>query len=192
LRLAPLALLAAAALGCAASPPRPAVSARPLRNQLERFFPLVDRHIYTYQTVRGSAGRPEMFMVRVRRPSPEKAELHTGSRTRSLTLGDDFIRRDDGGFVLRAPLGKGASWRGDRGDVRVVDAASRVSVPAGTYEGCVRTVEEVGGDARGTITTEFCPEVGIALMTVEEWVGAAVTTERVELRSFGAPLDIGR
>jgi hypothetical protein len=183
--------LATAALilcSCAGTP-SPSLAPRDTRSQVERLFPLLDGYIYTYQNSGQSAG-VDMFMIRVRRTSSTTAQLVTGSNVRMLTISADHVRRDGGGFVLRAPLQKGASWQGDKGIVRVVDTGVQVKVPAGSYLGCVQVVEEVGGDARGTITTFFCPEVGIARMRVQQWQGAEELTQTTELRSFGPPMDL--
>lgn len=155
---------------------------------MEHFFPLTDGTIYTYQTETDRG--PDMFMVRVRRVGSDSALLLTGSNVRSLTIKPDSIHRAGGGFVLQAPLSKGTSWQGDRGTVRVVDDNHQVTVPAGSFKGCVLTVEEIGGDARGRITTSFCPEVGIVRMVVEEWHGADQASQTIELRSFGPPTDL--
>lgn len=155
---------------------------------VERFFPLANDTIFTYQTV--SDHGPEMFMVRVRRLGPETAQLLTGSSVRVLSIKPDSIHRAGGGFVLQAPLVKGTSWQGDRGTVRVVDDNHQLTVPAGSFKGCVQTVEEIGGDARGRVTTWYCPEVGIARMVVEEWRGADQAAQIVELKAFGPPTDL--
>jgi hypothetical protein len=133
-----------------------------------------------------------MFMVRVKRVGPTIAQLLTGSSLRLLSIGPDFVRREGAGIVLRTPLKVGETWQGDKGVVKIVDANVEVKVTAGTYKDCVQTVEEVGGDARGKITTFFCPDVGIARMQVEEWHGADHFTQLMELRSFGPPMDLAK
>lgn len=175
-----------ATLSCGGSQPHPKDAARVAG--VERFFPLVDGTIYTYQSVTDHG--PDMFMVRVRRVGPDTAQLLTGSSVRSLSIKADSIHRAGGGFVLQAPLSKGSSWRGDRGTVRILEDDHQVTVPAGSFKGCLLTVEEIGGDARGRISTSFCPEVGIVRMIVEEWRGADQVSETVELRAFGPPTDL--
>jgi len=46
------------------------------------------------------------------------------------------------------------------------------------------------GDARGRITTSYCPEVGIVSLLVEEWHGADQISQLTELRAFGPPTDL--
>ncbi|HQP34228.1 MAG TPA: hypothetical protein PLI95_03585 [Polyangiaceae bacterium] len=155
---------------------------------VERYFPLIDGTIYTYQAQ--TPHGPEAFMIRVRRVGPDTAQLRTDAGLRTLAVRSDSIQRAGGGFVLRAPLQKGASWQGDKGVVRVIDDNQRITVPAGTFQGCLQTVEEVGGDARGRITTSYCPEVGIVSLLVEEWHGADQISQLTELRAFGPPTDL--
>ncbi|MBI5531992.1 MAG: hypothetical protein HY898_04705 [Deltaproteobacteria bacterium] len=190
LRAATIALLVSIACGCGAATPQAAAPADN-RSEVERYFPLIDRTIFTYQTSTGSSST-EMFMIRVKRVGPKVAQLLTGSSLRVLSIGPDSVRREGAGVVLRAPLKTGETWQGDKGTVRIVDANAEVRVPAGNYKNCVQTVEEVGGDARGKITTFFCPDVGIARMEVEEWHGAEHLTQIMELRSFGPPMDLGK
>jgi len=175
-----------AVLSCGGSQTRARDSAQ--TTGVERFFPLIEGTIYTYQTVTDRG--PDMFMVRVRRLGPASAQLLTGSNVRSLSIKPDSIHRAGGGFVLHAPLSKGTSWQGDRGTVRVIEDNQQVTVPAGAFKGCLLAVEEIGGDARGRISTSFCPEVGIVRMVVEEWQGADQASQIVELRAFGPPTDL--
>jgi hypothetical protein len=175
-------------LGCAA-PSAPLHATTGHRTQMELFFPLHDGHLYTYQLTGGTEA-PEMFMVRVKRLGPSIAQLITGTSVKVLTITPEAVRREGYGTVLQAPLQPGASWQGDKGLVRVAQTDATLEVPAGRFTGCVKTVEEVGGDARGTIETHFCPEVGIARIQVQQWQGDAQASQTVELRSFGAPMDL--
>jgi hypothetical protein len=131
-----------------------------------------------------------MFMVRVRRTGPSSADLRTGATSKTLVFDAVSVRRQGGGILLRAPFDVGASWTGDRGQTRITDVQAVARVPAGTFQSCVKTVEEVGGDARGRITTVYCPDVGITSMQVEQWSGAEQTIETVELRAYGPPMDL--
>jgi hypothetical protein len=62
-----------------------------------------------------------------------------------------------------------------------------VSVPAGSFQGCVTTQEERLGDAPIKMVTTYCPEVGI--VTLEAQAGSRV--ERASLKQFGPPVDLG-
>lgn len=179
-----------AACGSAATPP-PKTEAPPA-TALERYFPLGDGYVYTYDTIRDETGERDTLMLRVERIDTSHARMHTSSGVRELLLSDAAIRREGGGFVLRAPLELGAVWDGDNGgNTRVEAIDAKVSVKAGAFEDCVRTVEEIGGAANGKITSVFCPNVGIAWMLVEESNGGVHAAKRFELRSYGPPVDLG-
>jgi hypothetical protein len=174
---------------CGGSPPAPREPAAPAG--LERFLPLHDKDIYTYETLREDTGARDMFMVRVQRRDPGTADLVSGASVRSLLIEPSAIRRREGGFLLKLPLQVGSEWPGDNGgQTRVVDTNASVDVPAGKFHGCVRTVEEIAAGAKGRITTTYCPLVGIAQMIVEEESEGDHVTQRVSLRAYGAPMDL--
>jgi hypothetical protein len=86
------------------------------------------------------------------------------------------------------PLSAGASWRGDRGSMVVVEAVdAAVEVPAGRFQGCVRTVERRGGDLPLQISTTYCPDVGIVRLDAAR----GMQTEVATLQSFGPPVNLG-
>jgi hypothetical protein len=190
LRAAALAAALALSACSAASPSSPKSGDSP-RTALERYFPLGDDFVYTYDTIREETGERDTLMLRVERLDASRARVHTSSGVRELVLSDTAIQKEGGGFVLRAPLEPGAAWDGDNGGSTRVDAIdANVTVKAGSFTDCVRTVEEIGGAGRGKITSVFCPNVGIAWMLVEEWAGADHAAKRFELRSYGPPVDL--
>jgi hypothetical protein len=66
-------------------------------------------------------------------------------------------------------------------------------VPAGTFTGCLETLEELHGSGPALlrrVTTLFCPDVGIASLYVEAWDEGKHAAERAVLRSFGQPVTI--
>jgi hypothetical protein len=64
----------------------------------------------------------------------------------------------------------------------------RVAVAAGTFEGCIEVLEERSVPVPSTITTTFCPDVGI--VRIETAAEEPPIHERVELRSFGRAIDL--
>ena len=57
-----------------------------------------------------------------------------------------------------------------------------VSVPAGTFVGCLETTETGGqGPTSRVIVTTYCPEVGIVKFSVND----GERQERFELKAFG-------
>jgi hypothetical protein len=144
---------------------------------------------YTYQIDSGPRSA-DMFMVRVRKTSPSSALIRTGSSLRQVAIVGDSLARQGGAALLRLPLEEGNSWQGDKGRIVLKEVHAKVRVTAGTFNDCLKTIEEVGADARGRISTYYCPDVGIALMELEQWDGGREVVEKVQLRSYGPPMDL--
>jgi hypothetical protein len=162
-------------------------TARPI----ERFFPLQDGHVYTYDIVSPPGAPREQFIVRIRRRSADRAEMLTGGAVRQIVLEEDGIRREDAGYVLRVPLRVGATWQGDNGGTATVEATDvEAQVPAGSFKGCVRVVERLTTAERKVITTVLCEGVGIVTMQVQASSGSEQAVQRVELRFYGPPVDL--
>lgn len=187
--------LAFAVAGCAEpAPPPPAVPVSPAAptsgTELEVFFPLVDGHLYTYATESDDeAGR---LVVRARRSGGDRGALITGSTVREFAYVADgvVLERPDASpvYVLKSPLSPGSEWRGEHGGtVAIAEVGATVTVPAGTFERCVKTVERRGGDRPVQVATSFCPEVGIVLLEA----ASGEQLERASLESYGPPVDIG-
>ncbi|NUQ75984.1 MAG: hypothetical protein HUU21_20785 [Polyangiaceae bacterium] len=168
----------------AASRPPHASSGTPL----ERYFPLVDSHIYSYATMT-ETGDPGALVLTARRAFPTHGELRASARARRFTyVPEGVVSADSGAFVLKAPLVPGNSWPGEHGGATRIDAVElSVTVPAGSFAGCVRTVEERGGDVPVRYTTVFCPDIGVVVLEVTSGMGL----ERAELKSYAPPVFIG-
>lgn len=176
---------------CSAPQAKPPVVANEPQG-VERYFPLIDKHLYTYELSRDDTAVKDMLMLRVRRHDATTAALHVNEVVRSLVITPTEIRRESGGVILRAPLQVGATWPGDNGgQTKLVQTDVAIEVPAGKYQGCLRTVEEVGEGTYGRVTTTFCPLVGIVEMLTEERSTRGEVTQRTALRSFGPPVDLG-
>jgi hypothetical protein len=152
---------------------------------VERFFPLRDDTVFAYETSSDS-GEKGLLVLEVRRRRPEAAELIVAGRVQPLTIDETGIRHATGGWILKEPLALGARWKGDFGDVQVTALDRRVTVPAGTFDGCVETVEVISSSAyEKRTTTAFCPDVGIATRRTEAHSDEGSGTESLTLRSFG-------
>lgn len=177
--------------GCGTPASQAQAPEQPQASGVEKFFPLGDGYVYTYETFDDEGRVQDMMLLRVRRPEPGRAELHTASGVRDLSITVDSIRRQRGGFVLRAPLEKGAQWDGDNGGITIVqDVDVKLTVPAGSFHACIQTVEEINGTTRGRITSVYCPTVGLARMTVEQWERGERDSKRFDLRSYGPPVNL--
>lgn len=182
-------LLPAVFSGCGAGPESPQTPRASGTTGVERYFPLGDGYVYTYETTEADQSQ-DMLLLRVKRLDKEHAQLQTASGVRHLIISPNAIRREGSGFVLRGPLDQGASWEGDNGGRTHIEAVNvRVSVPAGNFADCIRTVERIG-QATGKITSVFCDGVGIAEMRVEQWEGATHAVKHFALKAYGPPVDL--
>lgn len=192
----------ASAAGCGAAspsaPPQDVWTAPPVGHpdassglDIERFFPLVDGHIYNYTTM-GESGDTGMLIARVSRTSESSGELRFPSGAKRFEYTPEGVRiasgSGAGAFVLKTPLSAGTAWRGEHGGQARIDAVDvSIQLPAGDFTGCLRTVEERGGDLPARYTTVFCPDVGVVSLEAT----AGMSFERAELKSYAAPVDLG-
>jgi len=172
---------------------QPAVESKPkpaVREGVLHYLPLEHDTVYSYETRLEPYGERGLLVLEVRRRRPELAELVVAGRAQRLNVSASAVELVTGGALLRAPLGEGASWRGDFGRVRVTSTSRSVTVPAGSFRDCLETVEEMTS-AEGTKRTKtaYCPGVGIALRETEVEQDGQHATERIELKSYGKRFD---
>lgn len=181
---------ALACAGCTTPSTTPAPETAPPPGGLARYLPLEDRTVFAYETSTEPASERGLLVLEVRRREPGSAELVVAGRARRVTISADAIAHAGGGFLLREPLRAGAEWPGDFGRVRVTRVDAAVTVPAGTFAGCVETVEQLATrESDKRTTTAFCPGVGIALRETEVEQGGERQSERIALKSFGKKFD---
>lgn len=157
--------------------------------EVERYFPLVDGTIFHYETT-NEAGERGVLIARVHRADAAHGELifPTGKKRFTYTP-QGVVIEPSGDFVLAAPITPGARFRGQNGGRAVIEGTDVViDVKAGSYRGCVRVVEERGGDKRARYATTFCPDVGIVALEAQ----AGMSFERAELVSAGPPVNLER
>ena len=194
--LAPAALLAACS-GPAANangsskffdPPTGAAGATS-STDVEKYFPLVDGTIFHYETT-NEAGERGVLIARVHRIDATRGELIFPTGKKRFSYTPQGVRLDPlGDFVLAAPITAGASFRGQNGGRAVIeDTDVVIDVKAGSYRGCLRVVEERGGDTRARYATTFCPGVGIVALEAQ----SGMSFERAELVSAGPPVNLER
>lgn len=155
--------------------------------QIERYFPLIDGHIFNYAT-ENESGERGILIARVHRTDATHGELLFPTGKKRFLYTPEGIRIEPSGdFVLAAPLTPGATFRGQNGGrARIEDVAVVMDVRAGSYQGCIRVVEERGGDRPARYATTFCPDVGIVAIEAQ----AGTNLERAELVSAGPPVTI--
>jgi hypothetical protein len=167
-----------------------AANAAPAAQGIARFLPLEDGTVFSYET-RGEPGDERgLLVLEVRRPSADRAELVVAGRVTRLVVSAAAVSAASGGFLLREPLVAGAEWKGDFGHVRITHTDQRVTTPAGTFAGCLETVEELATrDAQKRTTTTYCPGVGITVRETEAEQAAERQSERITLKSYGPRFD---
>jgi hypothetical protein len=188
----PLGWLAAVtfALGCSQTAPAAAAPTQAAPTGILRYMPLEDGTVFSYETSTTPTGERGLLVLEVRRPSTDTADLVVAGRARRVTITTDAVAYVAGGFLLRNPLVAGAEWQGDFGHVRVTRVDASVTVGAGTFSGCVETLEELATrDGEKRTTTAFCPGVGITLRETEVEQGGEHQSERIALKNFGKRFD---
>jgi hypothetical protein len=157
------------------------------RFDVERYLPLTDGTVYTYETSSANSGETGILMLEVVRRNELRAELVVAGRPQLLELGPDGARHATGGYLLRQPLFANSEYKGSFGNVRVTSTSERITTPAGTFEQCVETIEE---NSTKRARTLFCPEVGMVLLEVEGLTAETAGLERAILRAFGPRVDL--
>ena len=184
------ALIALIAFACATPPPAAKPAEAPAATGLARYLPLEDGTVASFDTVTEPGGERGILVLEIRRPNPNTAELIVAGHASRLSLSNGVVAHAAGGFLLREPLTAGAEWKGDFGHVRLTRTDRSVTVAAGTFTGCVETVEELTTrEGQKRTTTVFCPGVGIALRETEAEQGAVQQSERITLKSYGPKFD---
>lgn len=186
-----------AAVSCAASKPAepPTISVRDQSatpSEALRYMPLEDGTVYAYDTSSDS-GERGVLMMQVSRPRKDRVDLRIGSRIERLQMDGQGISYVDGGFLLKAPLSRGAEWRSRSGMVRVAELEISAHVPAGDFQSCIRTVEEIREAERAkVITSTYCPHVGLVSIDVVGDTENGRGHEVAVLRSFGPRVELTR
>ena len=186
-------LFGVAGTGCAAPPTAssaaalPAPAASTTQSEAERYLPLLNDTVFSYSAWLPESAEPEQLILQVNRPSPQHANLRSGSLVKRLELVADGVRLITGGYLLKAPLVAGADWAGPAGRVRITAVDQDVRVAAGQFAGCLTTLEsDTQGPAPRSIETTYCPGVGIVRFSVDD----GERQERFELKSFGPRVDV--
>ncbi|MFO0550396.1 MAG: hypothetical protein U0271_18520 [Polyangiaceae bacterium] len=162
--------------------------------ELERFFPLVDGNIYHYKTellVEGPAEPAGTLIVKVRRTSPTQGQLLRPTAQDFSYASNGIATTTKSGapaFLMKWPIDSSQTWLGPQGgQTRYDNVNATINTPAGTFQGCVVTIETRGGDLPVRVATTLCPTVGIVALEVQQ----AGAVERAELVYYGEPIDIG-
>lgn len=153
--LAALCLLGLAACGGSASTLKPTETP-----DIVRLYPLRAGSVWTYDV---DTGQPlkTLAITRVTASTDTRFEVTSGADPIVYERRPDgLFRPDRGGYVLKAPLRKGARWEaGTDAEAEITDVEKSVATQAGDFHHCVEVVER-GVNTGKQIRTVFCPDVG--------------------------------
>ena len=193
-RLAVLgALVLAACDPAAGTGPKTASSGPVIDGGVARFLPAKGDVVLAYKTEDLATGSSGMAMMRVVPRGERRAEITGGKKPSSIVYDDKGIRRvPEDTYLLVWPATEGRSWPvGPMATARIRSVTATVTVPAGTFHGCIEVVEERKTTAAGAvIVTTFCPDVGIVLLDAEGTGKDGTAHERMVLQSAGKAVSI--
>lgn len=180
-----LAALVLAAPGCgpsAAPSTAPSAVVEEAPPELHQMLPLKDQTVSNFRMTT-DLGDEGILVLEIYRPRPELAELKIAGRAQRLAIEDNRISQTTGGILLETPLKKGHTFIGSFGTVTISETSQLVTVPAGTFSGCLTTVEESTTPPKRSTST-YCPGIGLVLMEVESF-GESAGLVRTELSYHG-------
>jgi hypothetical protein len=156
-------------------------------NELERYMLFEDGMVYRYRTTT-AAGERGIMTIQVKLGGQGRVDLQVGGHMERLRIESGGIRYVDGGYFLKAPLVEDNSWDGRFGVVKIAATDQEANVPFGHFKGCIRTEEHSRGavGAVRTITSIFCPEVGLVSFEVQ---GEGKVHELAALEHYGPRID---
>lgn len=149
-------------------------------------LPLEDQMVSNFHMTT-DLGDDGILVLEIYRPRPEIAELKIAGRTQRLVVDERRISHAAGGILLETPLEKGHKFTGSFGDVTITTTNELVTVPAGTYSGCLTTVEESTSPPKRSTST-YCPGIGLVRMEVESF-GEGAGLVRTELTYHGPRIE---
>jgi hypothetical protein len=177
--LASLVVLASACAGVQKAA-RPALEVTPAT-----LYPLAEGNAWSYDVETGD-GDSVLAVARVARKVGEIAEVVTGASDalRYEPKADGIARVGSDGYLLKAPLDKGASWASGAGRTALVSEVDvRFSSRAGSFDACVVIDEREAASGQRTFTT-YCPGVGPVLVVSEMDVRGQTLRVVARLRGY--------
>jgi hypothetical protein len=181
-------VIALALVACAKKPPVETAANLPGGElSIDRLLPLQQNTVFSYETFSQETNEHGIAVYEVTRPRATLAELRlAGQIKKRYYVGPDGLKSPTGGYLLKAPIADGAEWQGEDGKVKVVSVNEHCQVPAGNFNGCVRTVEETSNATSSRkVTSVYCPGVGMTWFQLEGQVNGEPVLERLSLKSFG-------
>lgn len=162
-----------------------------------RYYPFEPNSQWTFR-VSGPPGLPTLRKVdKVLAFDGKSAIVQSGTESRTYdVVPDGIVRTPSGAYLLKYPFKQGDKWPGAKGaTVEVTRVDAKVTVEAGTFEGCVETTETIQGDEAGLVRTVFCPDVGPVEAEVRELnppPGEIAQFAVQRLLAYGMPETLGK
>jgi hypothetical protein len=178
------------AVGCGPkNPPPVAQPEEPAKKPagVHQMLPLTDRTVSNFN-MSTDIGDQGILVLEIFRPRPELAELKIAGRIQRLAIEETRISQTTGGILLEEPLTQGRTFKGAFGTVTITETNQLVTVPAGTYAGCLTTVEESRDPPKRAVST-YCPGIGLVMLEVESF-GEDSALVRTELTYHGPRVDL--
>ena len=160
-----------------------------------RYYPFEPGSQWSYM-VYGPPGTPGLLKVdKVVAFDGATAVVQSGDSTLTYRVAPEGIYREPANvFLFKWPIVQGDSWAGAKGSkIEVTKTELKITVEAGTFEGCAEITERIGGDVAGVLRTTFCPDVGPVLVEVQETnapPGEMPQHLTGRLRAYGPPVHI--
>ena len=158
-----------------------------------QYYPFESGMQWSYM-VHGPPGAPGLLKVdKVVAFDGQTAIVQSGDASLTYRVAKEAIYREPAHIaLLKWPVILGDKWPGARGSsIEVTKVDAKITVEAGTFEGCVEMTERVGGDAAGLLRTTFCPDVGPVIVEIHELnapPGEMAAHLVGRLRAFGMPV----
>ena len=152
-------------LACAGSnPQKPAAAQTTSSEDARQYYPLETGWRWAYDVEK--AGERILAIYSVIERGGASAVLQAGTeRISYLVMPDGIARRapdkelPQGDYLLRSPIKAGARWPIEGGTATVSSVAQAVTVPAGTFQGCI-IVEESRSEPTRLARTTYAPGMG--------------------------------
>ncbi len=169
--------------------PKAPESAPPARSgplTVHDFLPFENQTVLSFVT-RDDLGGTSYFVMEIERPSESQGEIWIAGRRTRFRISPRRVERAEGGIWLEEPLEVGHRFPGPFGQTTIESLDRQVTVPAGTFEGCLVTVER---SPAKTAESTYCPGVGLVRIVVEGDSDSEVTRVQSELTGYGPRADL--
>ncbi len=195
MRILSLAIAVCLLVACGGGGKEPTTPRVSKHKGVHAFYPFENGMQWTY-SVRGPGGAMGMLKVdKVVAFDGSIALVQDAKTTNTYRLTPEGITREPShAILLKWPIVLGDTWDGAKGaKVEVTKVDAKITVDAGTFDGCVETTERIGGDAASVLVTTFCPDVGPVIVDIREVnppPGEPPAQLTARLRAFGPAAEL--